>query len=234
MQSNSRNIFQRVISNAIQGRRKFTSLYQIYGIRSTLKQVRKNLLLLETTCRLDKDLSTSEVPIKSKIPLRIEVLSKGLNLNHWEGRKKILQIRGEYGLVQFSKRFERGDLSFAAYSNGKFTGFIWIEFPPVTEAGYSLLHDEAYTYDAWTFDKFRGNRVMPFIQQSIFNHLRRERKDIRNIVTHVATWNKASLSGDQRAGYIITRLELIIVIFGFHRKLISNKEVPRDLIMHQS
>ena len=74
---------------------------------------------------------------------------------------------------------------------------------------------------------------MPVIQQAIINHVRKNRPDIQNIVTHVATWNKASLSGDQKAGYIIIRLERTIVVFGIHKKQILDKKIPPELIMHQ-
>ena len=151
---------------------------------------------------------------------------------NWPSKTKILEIRGEYGLDQFQKRFERGDLCFAAYSNSELVGFVWIEFPPGTEAGSPLLMEETYTYDGWTFEKYRGKRTLPIIQQAIMNYVRQQHKDIRKLVTHVATWNKASLSGDQRAGYSITQRELTIVIFGFHRKINLKGKISADLMVH--
>jgi hypothetical protein len=223
----------RVYSHARQGLRKFGSLYPIYGFWGTLSQLWKNLFFFEKVCRLDKLLEIADKPVQCKVPLEIEVYGKGFELENWPGKREILNLRGPYGLEQFEKRLERGDLCFAAYSNREFTGFIWLELPPVSEAGYPLLKDEAFTFDGWTFENFRGKRIFSVIQQAINDYVRENRPDIRNIVTHVATWNKSSLSGDQRAGYRIVRLELTMVLFGFHRKLILKEPVPADLIMHQ-
>jgi RimJ/RimL family protein N-acetyltransferase len=121
--------------------------------------------------------------------------------------------------LQFRERLERGDILFCAYWNGQFVGFVWLELPPVVDAGYALLEHEAYTHDGWTFEPYRGKRVLPAIQQAIFHYLRQNRSDIRNVVTHVATWNKASLAGDQRAGYRVTGHELSLIAFGYHWKI---------------
>jgi len=229
------NLYQigRIINNFHEGKRRFVSFFPIYGLWGTLKQIRKNIFLIEHICRLDKNVNIPDLRVDPRIPINIEVNSKDSNLKNWPGKKKILAIRGDYGLEQFEKRFENGDLCFMAYSNGEFVGFIWIEFPPVLRAGYTLEINEAYTYDGWTFEEFRGNRTMPVIQQAITNFVREKRTDIKNIVTHVAPWNKASLSGDQRAGYIITRIERIIIIMGIHKKQILDVEIPSELVMHQ-
>lgn len=220
MEVSSGGITQKFIRNVRKGKHKFASLYPIYGLWGTLRLVLKNTLFLEIVFRLDKELSTPDTLVEPKIPMTIEIYDKNFDLNSWSGKEEILKIRGTYGLEQFAERFARGDLCFAAYSNSDFVGFVWVQFPPVTEAGYPLQPDEAYTHDGWTFDRYRGKRTLPVIQQAIMNYVRQHQKDIRKLVTHVATRNKASLSGDQRSGYIIIRRELTIVIFGFHHKLI--------------
>lgn len=229
--TNKTGTLTRLMVHAQQGRRKFDSLYPIYGLWGTIQQLWKNFFFFEEVCRLDKLLEVLDIPVKPLCPMDVKVYRQGFDLENWSAKQKVLEIRGQYGLEQFRKRFERGDLCFAGYSNGELVGFVWLELPPVTEAGYSLLSNEAFTHDAWTFEKFRGKRAFSVLQQAINNHVRANRPDIQNIVTHVATWNKASLSGDQRAGYKITRLELTIVILGFHRKLILKKPIPADLIL---
>jgi len=233
MQVKTEGILQKLFRNAKQGGRKFVSLYRAHGLMEAIKQTWKNVFLLETVCRLEKDLLIPDKQVEPGIPLNIEVLDKGFDLQNWHGRKEILKIRGEYGLDQFQMRLERGDLCFAAYSNGEFTAFVWLEFPPGSEAGYPLSRYEAYTYDGWTFENFRGKRILPAIQQAIMDYAREHHKEIHNLVTHVATWNKPSLSGDQRAGYVIQYLERTIMILGVHRKQRLNRVVPSDLIMHQ-
>lgn len=233
MKAAPKGIVQKLFSNAKQGRRKFVSLYRAHGLVEAIKLIWNNVLLVETVCRLEKDLTVPNKQVEPRIPVDIEVLDKSFDLQNWQGRKEILKLRDEYGIEQFHMRLERGDLCFAAYSKGEFTGFVWLEFPPGSEAGYPLKMHEAYTYDGWTFDDFRGKRILPAIQQAIMKYVREHRKEIRDLVTHVAVWNKPSLSGDQRAGYIIQCLERTIMVLGVHRKQRLNRVIPSDLIMHQ-
>lgn len=233
MQIRRKGIIPTLIRNAGQGRQKFVSLYRAHGLQEAIKRTWNNIFFIETVCRLEKDLMVPDNHVEARIPLHIETLDRNIDLMNWKGQKEILEIRGEYGLGQFRERLERGDLCFAAYSNGEFAGFVWLEFPPGVEPGYPLLSQEAYTYDGWTFDKFRGKRVLPFIQQFIMAYVRTHFEHIHQLVTHVAVWNKPSLSGDQRAGYIIQRLERTIMILGIHRKQILDHVVPVDLFMHQ-
>lgn len=233
MQVGSEGLIQKLIRNAGQGKRKFVSLYRAHGLGEALKRTWNNIFFIEIVCRLEKDLNIPDGIVDPVIPIKIEIMDGRFDLEDWSGRREILGIRGQYGIDQFRVRLERGDLCFAAYSNGEFTGFVWLEFPAGVEAGYPLKPEEAYTYDGWVFEKFRGKRILPVIQQSIMDHVRGHCKEIRRLVTHVAVWNKSSLSGDQRAGYIIQHLERTIMILGIHRKQALAREIPADLVMHQ-
>ena len=230
---NTENALNKLISNARKGKRKFDSLFPIYGLFGTVQELMKNFFLIEEVCRLDRLLEIQEKRVNPKIPINIKVYGKGDDLENWPGKERILEIRGEFGLEQFSTRLKHGNLCFAAYSNGEFVGFSWLELPPVTEAGYSLSQDEAWNFDSWTFVDFRRKHVFHMLKQAIFNYMRKNRPEIRNLGTHVYTWNKASLLGNQRIGYKITRLELKIVIFGFHKVVPLNKQIPVNLIMRQ-
>lgn len=233
MRVKSNGILRKLIRNAGQGRRKFISLYRAHGLREALGRTWNNIFLIETVCRLEKDLTAPDEIVEPAIPLNIEIMGMDFDLVNWHGKRTILELRGEYGMEQFRARLARGDLCFAAYSNGGFAGFVWLEFPPGGEAGYPLQLQEAYTYDGWTFEKFRGKRILPVIQQVVMGHVRGHYKEINRLVTHVAVWNKPSLSGDQRAGYIIRRLERTIMILGIHRKQVLARKIPADLFMHQ-
>jgi hypothetical protein len=178
MHLDSNDLLGVIHKNIQQGKRKFVSLYQIYGLWSTLKQISRNIFLLEAVCRLEKELNLHDISVTPKIPLSVGFYSKSLDIDNWDGRKEILNIRGNYGIEIFKNRLERGDYFFVGYSNREFVGFVWIEFPPVTEAGYALKNNEAYTYDVWTFEKFRGNGIFLAIEQSITNYVRDYRHDI--------------------------------------------------------
>lgn len=234
MQGESKGILQKLARNAALGRRKFVSLYRAQGFREALRAAWRNVLLIETVCRLEKDLAVPDKPVLPAIPLTIETLNATSDLTTWQGRREILALRGGFGMEQFQARLRRGDLCFAAFSEGRFAGFIWLEFPPGVEAGYPLQPHEAYTYDGWTFADFRGKLVFPVIQQTIMKYVRSHHAHIQTLVTHVATWNKSSLSGDQRAGYVIRCLERTIMILGIHRKQVLAAKVPAELVMHQT
>jgi len=203
--------------HAFRGYYKLTSFISIYGFWGAAKRIWSNVFLFETVHYMVKDLSTSEEKIVPKLPLKITPRTE-LDFDDWDGTQAILELRGEYGIAQFRERFARGDVFFPAYSGGKLAAFVWLEFPPVTDVGYSLSPDEGYTHDAWTFDEFRGKGFFPVIQQAIFDYVRINHSEIRRLITHVATWNKASTSGDTRAGYLIIRKDLSVVILGFHKK----------------
>ena len=142
--------------HTVQGWGKIRSLVPLYGLWGTFKIVVKNILWVERMCRLEKNLGVLENPIQLRIALKIVPYVNDLQFKRLEDRSEILTIRGNYGLQQFRKRFERGDIMFAAYREDKFVGFVWIEFPPVNDAGYSLEEGEAYTYDGWTFECIVG------------------------------------------------------------------------------
>ena len=200
------------------GLEKLRSLIPIYGFFGAITIVSKNIFLLEKVYRLEKDLEIQDVLVTPKIPITIQVISKYIDLDKWEFHKKILNIRGHYGLSQFSKRLKQNDILFYALWENHFVGFVWLGFSPENVVGYALREDEAYTYDGWTFEEYRGKRILPCLQQRIFMYIRNNHPEIRTVVTHVASWNKPSIKGDSRAGYMKKYLELSLVIFGYHRK----------------
>ena len=211
-------ILTSLFEHAGRGQRKYKSYTQVFGTWGAIRQLWRNVLLLEKVYRLDKDLLIREAKIEPKIPLFISPC-RGIELNGWRDKQSILEIRGEYGLSQFKERFDKGDVLFTAFNEGHLAGFVWLEYPPVNGAGYLLKNDEGYTYDGWTFSCYRGMRVLPAIQQSIMDYVRGNRTDIHALVTHVALWNQPSLAGDLRAGYVVRRKELSLVFLGYHRKV---------------
>ncbi len=215
--------------NALQGFRKVKALIPIYGVIGTLKIVVKNILWVEVMYRFEKNVSNEKLTVTPKIPLTITVYSSRDEVHQIKGWQEIFKIRGEYGLEQFNKRLGRGDLCFAAYTDEQFTGYLWIEFPPaISEAGYKLAANECYQFDGWTFKKYRGNRVIPFIVQEVNKYLRENRSDINNIVSHVAVWNNSSLAVGQRMEHKITRRELSIIFLGYHTRLRLKGGIPNQ------
>jgi RimJ/RimL family protein N-acetyltransferase len=165
---------------------------------------------------LEKILTDPEEKVIPKIPLVITTISDTSSLVV-EDMNKILKLRGDFGISNFQERLGRRDVLFSAHSEREFVGFVWLDIPPVDHrnAGYRLKNDEAYTYDGYTFKEYRGNWIMPAIQQAIFVYLREKHPDIHSVVTHIQTKNKPSIAGDKRVGYIITGQDLGFVILGY-------------------
>jgi len=196
--------------------RKILSLVPIIGLRATLKESFPHLLWIEKVHRLEKDLQIPEEETEPRIPTEVVATSGRLSPD-WGGEEEIRRIRGGFGCDQFKVRLKRGDILFCGYSGGNFVGFIWLKMPPVSGAGSKLGDDEAYMIDGWVFEPYRGKRLLSTLQQAVFNYVRKERPDIRTIVSHAATWHKVSLAGQQRAGFVITARELSLVFFGYRK-----------------
>ncbi len=202
------------------------SFLPIYGIRGTVSLLTRNFLWVEIQYRFEKDLNTSDPPVSPKIPINTVSYAKGFDVTSWDSKNEIVKIRGKFGLKRFQERLDRGEVLFVGYRQNTIVGFVWIQFPPHTEAGYVLSDSEAYTLDGWTFEEYRGKRALPVIQQAIMSYVRNERPKIERIVTHVAVRNRASISGDQRAGYVIVRKELSIAAMGFYKRFVLQKYSP--------
>jgi len=207
-----------LFAQIIRGIRKTRSFFPVYGVRGTLKMALHDTLSMERVYRMEKRLDRGEYQLETKIPITIRTMSGELSLTKAEA-DKVRGIRGDYGIEQFEERLARGDIMFGAYHEEQLTGFVWLEYPPVRTAGCKVPDDMAFTYDAWTFEEFRGNRIFPAIQQAIFHHLREHNPEVKRVLTQVATWNKASAYADQSAGYIIVGLEWSVIVLGYNFRL---------------
>jgi RimJ/RimL family protein N-acetyltransferase len=211
---------RRFFHNASLGWNKFTSFLPIYGIRGTTALLLRNFLWVELNYRLEKDLGIADPEVKTAIPINVVSYCKGFDVSEWKSRKEIEKIRGKFGLTRFHERLDRGEILFVGYCRDNIVGFVWIQFAPNTEAGYALSNNEAYTLDGWTFEEYRGKRVLPAIQQAIMRYVRENRPEIGSIVTHIALGNRASIAGDQRAGYVVTKKEISFALFGWYRRVV--------------
>ena len=211
---------RRFFYNASLGWNKFTSFLPIYGIRGTTALLLRNFLWVELNYRLEKDLGDADPEVNTAISIDVVSYCKGFDVSEWKSRKEIEKIRGKFGLTRFQERLDRGEILFVGYCRDNIVGFVWIQFAPDTEAGYALSSNEAYTLDGWTFEEYRGKRVLPAIQQAILRYVRKNRPEIEYIVTHIAVGNRASIAGDQRAGYVVTRKEISFALFGWYRRVV--------------
>jgi hypothetical protein len=202
---------------------KFIGIIPYYGFIGALGQIIKNLLWFEIMYRFCKDLRVvEEKKIQAKIPIRIVQFGQDLDLDRWDGKQEILKIRGDYGLNQFRERLDEGDILFCAYSGVYLAGFLWLNSSNYMHSGITLNTDENYHMDGWVFHEYRGNNILAVMQQAVAYFVRKERPNIRYLVSHGAAWNKATLSGQQKAGMIPVARELSVSFLGYNKKFKLN------------
>jgi len=218
-----------LLAQFTRGVKKSRSYFSAHGMRDTINMVHHNVFSIELFYRMEKQLKQPELKLEAKIPLDIRTMSGKLTLAD-EALQKVRGIRGQYGLDQFEERLARGDVMFGAYNEDKLAAFVWLEYPPVVDAGYEVADDMGFTYDAWTFDEYRGNRIFPVIQQAIFDHVRENNPEIKRLLTQVATWNAASAIADQRAGYIILNVELSVIFIGYNKRFKIGYDLPPSIM----
>ena len=193
---------------------KFESFIPIYGVWGALNQISKNVFHIETMYRFEKELIVPEKKNIPSITLTIKPIFGNIDMENWEYRDRIYSIRGKFGLEQFQQRFSQDYVMFCAIQDDKLVGFIWLNGWPIKGAGYKLKKNKAYHIDGWTFEDSRGKGILPSLQQAIFTYLRQYHPEISVLVGHVATWNKPSIKGYQKAGFTLMAKELSIVVLG--------------------
>lgn len=184
----------KIVRHFGRGARIINSSFRERGLWQTLRLAIEALLSIHICYRLEKTPTNPDEKVEPKIPLKVTAVSS-LNRLEAEDLNKILTLRGDHGIADFHERLEKGEVLFCAHSDREFVGFGWLDLPPVAHrnAGYRLENDEAYTHGCYTFREYRGNRIMPAIQQAIFAYLREKRPDIRSVVTHIQIKNKPSM-----------------------------------------
>lgn len=101
------DLARRPIANLRRGVLKFQSLLPLYSLRETIRLVQRNIIWVEISLRLEKDLAVPEAHVEPKVPLEVQLFSNDLALDTWDCRDHILKIRGEYGISQFAERLAR-------------------------------------------------------------------------------------------------------------------------------
>jgi len=222
-----------LLKNARQGSRKIKSMVPIYGWGGTISRIARNSFWLETFWQLSREINVPDERLDIRIPLKIVRYARDLDLASWRDGSKILKFRGEYGLEQFEFRWHRGDSIFCGYSGDELVGFVWLQLPPVDDVGYRLREDEAYTYDAWTFEAYRGKRILPALLHTTIQYTRSHHPEIRRLISHIATWNQPSVAGFTRAGYCIRKKEIGVSLFGYHKKWVISRRYPQTADTHR-
>jgi len=217
-------VLRRLLFNARLWFLQVRALTPIHGFKEALTQCLPNLFWWEKVHRLEIDLCAPWGGIGSPLPVDLEWIV-GAVPKGWIGQEPLQSVRGEFGAVQMDMRLKRGDVACCAYVRETLAGWAWLKEPPVRGAGSPLGSDAAYIYDVWVFPTYRGNQVSPLMLQSLFHYAQNHLPEARRVVIHSATWNKAALAGQVRAGMRMSARELSVVAFGRRKNWMLQKIV---------
>lgn len=88
--------------------------------------------------------------------------------------KEMAAIPGRNFTVEdLLKRLHSGSKCYGLKHNGTLAAFTWCNFRMCDFVGaqFSLKHDEAYLYDAFTLLSFRGKKLAPYIRYQVYKEV---------------------------------------------------------------
>lgn len=117
------------------------------------------------------------------------------------------------------RRFERGEVCFAALHEGKIVSYCWMAQGKIgieeLDLAVSTLPDEVYLYDAFTLPPWRGRGLYPVILREML--LYAGRNGFSRALIFVAAGNTASRRGVLKAGFlefqVVTHLSILGIPF---------------------
>jgi len=91
-----------------------------------------------------------------------------------EDIKKITTMPGRSDMEGYLlQRMNEGNLCFGIIHEGELIAFTWCALDkfPITEINIPLKKDEAYLFDAYTLDSYRGKGIAPYLRLEIYKKL---------------------------------------------------------------
>jgi ribosomal protein S18 acetylase RimI-like enzyme len=136
--------------------------------------------------------------------------------------KKILTFPDRLdSLDRLQKRFERGDICVSAWHDKKLIAFSWANVTTFEflSTKFDLFENEAYLYDAYTSDKYRGRRLAYILRNELYKIL--NEKGINKLYSVSLKYNTAAIKFKKN-------IKAEVIGFGyqvdlFHRWKFSNK-----------
>ena len=161
--------------------------------RLTCKSFRP-LGILGLVTIFERDLDQPIQEIKAKVDLTIAPAEK----SEIESIIKLVEARdsnGQKAKVQniILNRFQKGSLCFLGKIGTEVVHYNWISFNWDESLAGRFLHlkeNEAFFLDAFTLEKWRGEKIYPAVQYQLFHYLKQ--RGYRKIYTLVDTDNRSS------------------------------------------
>jgi RimJ/RimL family protein N-acetyltransferase len=179
------------------------------GIGYVFNSAKQRTYRKETFLGLAKDLNEPDIKIQSRVEYSLkrasrEDINEMLDGLRTEGRESIFELiqrkwfyESGYQNCYVARTKEENELCYLQWAitlqdaNAYSTDFK-LSFPRLGENDMQLEH-------AYTFIRFRGNKIMPAVMNDLFNVARS--KGLKRVTTYVLSDNTASLKGCYNVGF---------------------------------
>jgi hypothetical protein len=110
-------------------------------------------------------------------------------------------------------RMNIGQKCFGVKYTGSLAAFLWIDVKECNFKGkkFKLKTNEAYFYDQWTVEKYRGKKIASFIRLQCYRTLNREGRNVFFSISEV--FNKPAIKFKQRLGAKNIKIGIYIELF---------------------
>ncbi len=117
----------------------------------------------------------------------------------------------------YIRKLAKGDKCFGIKKDGRLAGFTWADFDEFSYDGerFRLNPGEAYLYDMWTIEAFRGLGLAPLLRYRFYEAL--HRMGIKKIYSTTAYFNTPSVKFKAKLGARCVKLGLYIEIYNRYR-----------------
>jgi hypothetical protein len=127
---------------------------------------------------------------------------------------------------QLLERLAKGQKCFGVRHEGSLAAFTWADLRECfdTWCRFPLAENEAYLFDAYTLEAFRGKRIAPFMRYYCYRALNQMGRDRFYSISEV--FNAPSIRFKNRLKARCLSLWLTFELFGRHRWTVKLKDYP--------
>jgi len=123
-------------------------------------------------------------------------------------------------------RMKSSQKCFGVKYKGSLAAFVWIDVKECNFKGekFKLKNNEAYFYDQWTVDKYRGKKIASYIRLQCYRALNREGRNVFFSISEV--FNKPAIKFKQRLGAKNIKIGIYIELFNKYSWPLKSISLP--------
>lgn len=130
---------------------------------------------------------------------------------------RVVDFREENRITDYRNKLTRKEIGYFAEHNGKMIGSVWAtinktDIPLIVQTTKKLMYNEGLVHDNVVSENFRGLRIGPFMESSMFSVLFSE-YGLSKIIADVNVRNRASLQMFPKLGLRVNRKVLYVMVF---------------------